>query len=241
MSSFTAVSGDKLNEIINDNNIKIAFGDQKISAKNSPTQNLTSQVPIIPNSRGDCFKNLPNIPETNLEVKNQLFNKDNIKIADKDNKKFIKKDTFKDSSHVNTIKTEITSNNNNDAISLKQIEFRRHLQAVETLEKIIELEDSSEFADTRGKKLLKFVPELNEECDDNVYNESFNEIEKNIENLNYEVDSKNVSSESDDYAVTKDLPGKVNKIIKRVEDIYTQLEDIQLEVSFYLICQERKR
>lgn len=117
---------------------------------------------------------------------------------------------------------------------LKQIEFRKHIQTVETLEQLIKTEEFADCTEAATRQISNL--ESSEDDTENAeqflqqINEISNQIKKEISDRSEGDYSKNDTLESC-HNHSKDFPDKVNKIIQRVENIYTQLEDIHLAVS----------
>lgn len=196
LPNLTTRTGDELKEKMKQNNLVKPYGDQNILHSSellvvTQKSNLPGEQQSLPNSCGDHCENVTPDKEKNKDARPKS---ENIERKQPE---------------------EIRSNTVVDDLTMKKIEFQRHLLAVETLAQIVKTDDGF---DSEEMKMDEHT-ETKESEDALILTRS-------------EVAPKSdFGLETENHETAKDFPEKVNKIIKRVEDIYTQLEDIHNIVS----------
>lgn len=228
-SSKTYISSktDKIEGTLNENPLKhyfnAAYGDQNVLDYSETviypqTGYSTERSNAIPNSRGDYCDNKHKIKIENN--KRRLVSSESNVLSD---------------FHEQSSKA-IENNEHNNVSSLKSMVFQKHIHAVETLDQIMKVEHLPVISEATRKICSTSKFENTYKVQDNVPLRETTKSNGKKEDLakSKEDKIKKTSHKSAENEVTKDFPERVHKIIKRVEDIYTQLEDISLAVSFLI-------
>lgn len=233
--TYIASKTDKIEGTSNENSLKhyfnAAYGDLNVLDYSETviypqTGYSIERSNATPNSRGDYCQNKHKIEIENN--KRHLYSSESNVLRD---------------FHEQYSKA-IENNEHNNVSSLKRMVFQKHIHAVETLDQIMKVEHLPVSSEATRKICSTFEFGNTYKVQDNVplteTTKSYGKKEDLAKSKEDKV--KKISHKSAENEVTKDFPERVHKIIKRVEDIYTQLEDISLAVSFlkYLITVDSK-
>lgn len=223
MSSFTAITETSINDIT------APYGDQNVLDSLNTFGSKESQIQSIqhlpPNSQGDyCGSIFENKHDERNE--NKLMQHPTEEQFGKPNHDILNEDSCKE---IHVEEEREVRNSKSENLVLKQIEFRRHIKTIEKLDQIIKSDDPMVIAESTLKPLQENYSEIKDTND--MENNFANRIQTGKSDKFKDDHSKNTSNDNE---VVKDLPGKVNTIIRRVEHVYSQLEDIQLMVSLKL-------